>query len=155
MCPSSRAATDAVLIPVARVVNSNWNQYGIQLLPVGQLEHGKYVFPSQMHARDQRDWACLIPPQKAVSRSQCTVCMDPGSCRPIVVLPRRGVQTWEFTSPRQLRQTAYLKTIMSLKEMLSYITSSVLTSVSRLSFRKLHEKRNRIIINTINLVWES
>ena len=57
MYTSSAAAPDAVLIPVATVTNSTRRWAGVCFNAVEDEEkkQGKYVFPSQKHARDQRD----------------------------------------------------------------------------------------------------
>ena len=94
-CTQPRATPVAILIPVATVTNSarRWAEFGFNAAEDGEKKHVKYVFPIQMNTRDERGWACLIPPQKSVSRSPCTESMDPGSSCPLVVLTRRGVRT--------------------------------------------------------------
>ena len=69
------SSCDAVLIPVATVPTSTSRWAGVGFnAKADEEKQGNYVFPSQMHATDQRDWSCLIPPQKLIYR-QCTECI--------------------------------------------------------------------------------
>ena len=68
--PSSAATPYTVMIPVATAKNSTKRWAGVCFnVTEDEKMQGNYAFPSQMHTRDQREWACLIPPQKPVSRT--------------------------------------------------------------------------------------
>ena len=95
-----------------------------------------------MHTRDQKDWACLIRPQKPVSCSLCTLCMVPGSGCPLVDLPRRGVHTWE---PRPRFHGRNEKKLFSKKQRLTWHakqTRSTQTLLQKINARTIGKLNN-------------